>query len=110
MVVYSSTQTPDNVQRSIAVALGIPYHNVRVITRRVGGGFGGKVFRSSAVRTNLFIFSELHSELQLGFHEHHVRMLYLPTLINLRKLLRLYLSPFVSFNTNGLRSNFLSPK
>ncbi|KAG0562492.1 hypothetical protein KC19_9G150900 [Ceratodon purpureus] len=49
MVVYSSTQTPDNVQRSIAVALGIPYHNVRVITRRVGGGFGGKVFRSSAI-------------------------------------------------------------
>lgn len=49
MVVYSSTQTPDYVQRAIAEALGLPFHNVRVITRRVGGGFGGKVFRGTAV-------------------------------------------------------------
>lgn len=51
MVVYHSTQTPDYVQSTVAEALGIPYHNVRVITRRVGGGFGGKVFRGTAVRT-----------------------------------------------------------
>jgi xanthine dehydrogenase molybdopterin-binding subunit B len=49
MVVYSSTQSPDHVQKSIAACLGVPTHNVRVIPRRVGGGFGGKVFRSATV-------------------------------------------------------------
>ncbi|KAH9323776.1 hypothetical protein KI387_018415 [Taxus chinensis] len=46
MVVYSSCQNPCIAQKSIAKCLGIPIHNVRVITRRVGGGFGGKAFRS----------------------------------------------------------------
>lgn len=52
MVVYVSTQTPDYVQRAVAAALGIPFHNVRIITRRVGGGFDGKVFHGTAVRSN----------------------------------------------------------
>ncbi|XP_058105792.1 indole-3-acetaldehyde oxidase-like isoform X2 [Magnolia sinica] len=51
MVVYTSTQCPDLSHRSIAKCLGIPDHNVRVITRRVGGGFGGKAFRGLAVAT-----------------------------------------------------------
>ncbi|KAJ0714442.1 putative aldehyde oxidase [Helianthus annuus] len=42
MVVYSSSQVPELVQRVISRCLNIPEHNVRVITRRVGGGFGGK--------------------------------------------------------------------
>ncbi|KAH9323340.1 hypothetical protein KI387_017979, partial [Taxus chinensis] len=46
MVVYSSCQLPSSVQTTIAKSLGIPIHNVRVITRRVGGGFGGKGFRA----------------------------------------------------------------
>ncbi|KAH7661600.1 Aldehyde oxidase/xanthine dehydrogenase protein [Dioscorea alata] len=46
MLVYSSTQLPEATQRTVAECLGIPYHNVRVITRRVGGGFGGKVSKS----------------------------------------------------------------
>ncbi|GLJ32809.1 hypothetical protein SUGI_0660680 [Cryptomeria japonica] len=46
MVVYSACQNPDVSQKTIAKCLGIPTHNVRVITRRVGGGFGGKAFRS----------------------------------------------------------------
>eukprot|EP00250_Pteridium_aquilinum_P022285 c25340_g1_i2 orf=145-4443(+) len=49
MVVYSSCQSPDRLQKSVSKCLGIPYHNVRIITRRVGGGFGGKAFRSIAV-------------------------------------------------------------
>ncbi|KAH7661601.1 Aldehyde oxidase/xanthine dehydrogenase protein [Dioscorea alata] len=46
MLVYSSTQSPEATQRTVAECLGIPYHNVRVITRRVGGGFGGKASKA----------------------------------------------------------------
>ncbi|KAI3925009.1 hypothetical protein MKW92_020263 [Papaver armeniacum] len=49
MVVYSSTQDPENTQIVIAKCLGLPEHNVRVITRRVGGGFGGKNTKSMPV-------------------------------------------------------------
>jgi abscisic-aldehyde oxidase len=45
MLVYCSTQSPSYVQQSIAACLGLPMHNIRVITRRIGGGFGGKVTR-----------------------------------------------------------------
>lgn len=56
MVVYSSSQNPEYVQMTIARCLGVPDHNVRVITRRVGGGFGGKSFRSSLVSILSFLF------------------------------------------------------
>jgi xanthine dehydrogenase molybdopterin-binding subunit B len=49
MVVYSSSQCPETAQNVIAKCLGLPCHNVRVITRRVGGGFGGKAVRSLPV-------------------------------------------------------------
>ncbi|VAH30495.1 unnamed protein product [Triticum turgidum subsp. durum] len=49
MVVYSSSQCPEAAQNNIATCLGLPCHNVRVITRRVGGGFGGKAVRSLPV-------------------------------------------------------------
>ncbi|XP_037465271.1 putative aldehyde oxidase-like protein isoform X2 [Triticum dicoccoides] len=51
LVVYSSSQYPELAQSVIARCLGIPFSNVRVITRRVGGGFGGKTFRSYTVAT-----------------------------------------------------------
>nr|XP_043629363.1 indole-3-acetaldehyde oxidase-like [Erigeron canadensis] len=51
MVVYSSTQFPQYAQSVIARCLNIPEHNVRVITRRVGGGFGGKSYKSMPVAT-----------------------------------------------------------
>ncbi|KAG7595822.1 Aldehyde oxidase/xanthine dehydrogenase molybdopterin binding domain superfamily [Arabidopsis suecica] len=51
LVVYSSTQAPEFTQTVIATCLGIPEHNVRVITRRVGGGFGGKAIKSMPVAT-----------------------------------------------------------
>nr|UOL49143.1 aldehyde oxidase/xanthine dehydrogenase [Chelidonium majus] len=51
MVVYSSTQCPENAQIVIAKCLGLPEHNVRVITRRVGGGFGGKALKAMPVAT-----------------------------------------------------------
>lgn len=49
MVVYSSCQVPSMLQNSIKKCLGVPIHNVRVITRRVGGAFGGKAFRAMSV-------------------------------------------------------------
>ncbi|XP_010503045.1 PREDICTED: indole-3-acetaldehyde oxidase-like isoform X5 [Camelina sativa] len=51
IVVYSSSQTPQYVHTSVATCLGIPENNVRVITRRVGGGFGGKAVMSMPVAT-----------------------------------------------------------
>lgn len=51
MLVYSSIQCPEFAHASIASCLGIPEHNVRVITRRVGGGFGGKAIRAMPVAT-----------------------------------------------------------
>lgn len=40
--VHSSTQHPDEVQHLVAAVLGIAMHKVRVVCRRMGGGFGGK--------------------------------------------------------------------
>ena len=41
-LIESSTQHPGEVQHWVAHALGIALHDVRVQTRRMGGGFGGK--------------------------------------------------------------------
>ncbi|KAB2021265.1 hypothetical protein ES319_D07G127300v1 [Gossypium barbadense] len=51
MIVYSSTQWPELTHGTIAKCLGVPGHNVRVITRRVGGGFGGKAVKAMPVST-----------------------------------------------------------
>ncbi|WP_149141109.1 xanthine dehydrogenase molybdopterin binding subunit [Gemmobacter caeruleus] len=42
MVVYASTQHPTEIQHKVAHALHLPMSAVRVETRRMGGGFGGK--------------------------------------------------------------------
>jgi xanthine dehydrogenase large subunit len=42
MIVSSSTQHPTEIQHKVAEAIGKPMHAVRVETRRMGGGFGGK--------------------------------------------------------------------
>ncbi|WP_299745468.1 xanthine dehydrogenase molybdopterin binding subunit [uncultured Tateyamaria sp.] len=42
MHVISSTQHPTEIQHKVADAIGRPMHAVRVETRRMGGGFGGK--------------------------------------------------------------------
>lgn len=42
MHVTSSTQHPTEIQHKVAHALHLPMHSVRVETRRMGGGFGGK--------------------------------------------------------------------
>lgn len=42
MTLHTSTQHPSEIQHKVAGALGIPYHAVRSVVRRMGGGFGGK--------------------------------------------------------------------
>jgi len=45
---YSSTQAPHYIQRTLAMALKIPIEKVRVIKPAVGGGFGPKASCSTA--------------------------------------------------------------
>jgi 4-hydroxybenzoyl-CoA reductase subunit alpha len=42
LTLYTSTQTPHYVQRTVAMVLGLPIGKVRVIKPSVGGGFGPK--------------------------------------------------------------------
>ncbi|KAI7725037.1 hypothetical protein M8C21_029808 [Ambrosia artemisiifolia] len=44
-----SAEVPEFAQSVISRCLNIPEHNVRVITRRVGGGFGGKAIKAMPV-------------------------------------------------------------
>ncbi len=48
LTMWSSTQAPHYVQRTLAMALKLPLHKVRVIKPAVGGGFGPKASCSSA--------------------------------------------------------------
>ncbi|KAJ1386404.1 Molybdopterin dehydrogenase, FAD-binding [Sesbania bispinosa] len=52
ITVYCSSQCPEYTHSTIARCLGIPENNVRVITRRVGGGFGGKAIKGMATATS----------------------------------------------------------
>ncbi|QJF52489.1 xanthine dehydrogenase molybdopterin binding subunit [Roseobacter ponti] len=49
MVVMSSTQHPTEIQHKVAEAIGVHMHGVRVETRRMGGGFGGKESQGNAL-------------------------------------------------------------
>jgi len=42
VTIYSSNQNPTETQHLIAAVLGVPMNRVTVVTRRMGGGFGGK--------------------------------------------------------------------
>ena len=49
MLIHSSTQHPTEIQHKVAEAIGLPMHAVRVETRRMGGGFGGKESQGNAL-------------------------------------------------------------
>ena len=49
MLVHSSTQHPTEIQHKVAEALGTHMNAVRVETRRMGGGFGGKESQGNAL-------------------------------------------------------------
>lgn len=40
--VHASSQHPSETQRVVAEALGLPFHHVVCVVKRMGGGFGGK--------------------------------------------------------------------
>ncbi len=42
MTIYTSTQNPTEAQKLAAAVLDVPMHRIDVVTRRMGGGFGGK--------------------------------------------------------------------
>lgn len=48
MTVYTSTQNPTETQKLVAQVLDIPMNVVDVVTRRMGGGFGGKETQGAA--------------------------------------------------------------
>ena len=49
MSIHSSTQHPTEIQHKVSEAIGMPMHAVRVETRRMGGGFGGKESQGNAL-------------------------------------------------------------
>ncbi len=49
MKVHSSSQHPTEIQHKVAEALGVPFHQVTVEVRRMGGGFGGKESQGNAL-------------------------------------------------------------
>ncbi|QHQ35707.1 xanthine dehydrogenase molybdopterin binding subunit [Algicella marina] len=49
IVIHASTQHPSEIQHKVAEALGLPFAAVRVQTRRMGGGFGGKESQGNAL-------------------------------------------------------------
>ncbi|WP_187431806.1 Putative xanthine dehydrogenase molybdenum-binding subunit XdhA [Roseobacter fucihabitans] len=57
MVVMSSTQHPTEIQHKVAEAIGKPMHAVRVETRRMGGGFGGKESQGNALAVSCAVLA-----------------------------------------------------
>ena len=49
ITIYTSSQAVDPVQQVVAACLNIRLHDVRVITLRLGGAFGGKISRQQQV-------------------------------------------------------------
>ena len=47
LLVHCSTQHPSEMQHLVANALGLASHQVQVVCRRMGGGFGGKESQSA---------------------------------------------------------------
>ncbi len=57
VLVHSSTQHPTEIQHKVAEALGLPMNAVRVETRRMGGGFGGKESQGTALAISCAIMA-----------------------------------------------------
>lgn len=55
--VYSSNQNPTETQHLVAGVLGIPMNQVTLVTRRMGGAFGGKETQAAAVAAFAALFA-----------------------------------------------------
>ncbi|MGB0497523.1 MAG: xanthine dehydrogenase molybdopterin binding subunit [Rubricella sp.] len=49
VIVHSSTQHPTEIQHKVAEVLALPFNAVQTVTRRMGGGFGGKESQGNAL-------------------------------------------------------------
>ena len=63
IIIYSSTQSPFLVQTRISHTLNIKSHNINVIVKRIGGGFGGKTDRSAFIAAAVSVASWKHRRL-----------------------------------------------
>ncbi|MGI3165502.1 xanthine dehydrogenase molybdopterin binding subunit [Pseudooceanicola sp. 200-1SW] len=59
VLVNSSTQHPTEIQHKVAEAIGRPMHAVRVESRRMGGGFGGKESQGNALAISCAVVATL---------------------------------------------------
>jgi xanthine dehydrogenase large subunit len=57
VVVYCSSQHPTEVQHLVAKVLDVPFHQIQVEVRRLGGGFGGKESQAAALACIAAIFA-----------------------------------------------------
>lgn len=57
VTIHSSNQNPTETQHLVAGVLGVPMNKVTIITRRLGGGFGGKETQGAAVAALAAVFA-----------------------------------------------------
>ncbi len=57
IIVHASTQHPDDVQKLVARVLGLGMHKVKVISRRMGGAFGGKESQAAPLACIAAVFA-----------------------------------------------------
>jgi 4-hydroxybenzoyl-CoA reductase subunit alpha len=72
LTMWSSTQAPHYVQRTLAMALHLPLHKVRVIKPAVGGGFGPKASCSSAELATCLLAMKTGQPVKLTFDREQV--------------------------------------
>jgi 4-hydroxybenzoyl-CoA reductase subunit alpha len=72
LTMWSSTQAPHYVQRTLAMALGIPLHKVRVVKPAVGGGFGPKASCSSGELATCLLAMKTGKPVKLTFDREQV--------------------------------------
>jgi len=72
LTLTTSTQAPHYVQRTIAMALKVPLHKVRVVKPYVGGGFGPKAACSSAELATCLLAKETGKPVKLTFDREQV--------------------------------------
>ncbi len=72
LTMWSSTQAPHYVQRTLAMALGLPLHKVRVIKPAVGGGFGPKASCSTAELATCLLALKTGRPVKLTFDREQV--------------------------------------
>lgn len=72
LTMYSSTQAPHYIQRTLSMALNIPLEKVRVVKPAVGGGFGPKASCSTAELVTCLLARETGKPVKMTFDREQV--------------------------------------